>query len=56
MLKAVQRLDVDIMTCVRVGMDVSERFPVIVELRQGGGVSPRLFNVYIDVLVRQVNA
>ena len=34
--------------CVRVGNDMSEWFPVNVGLRQGGVMSPWLFNVYMD--------
>ena len=41
--------------CVRVGMDVSEWFLVKVGLRQGCLMSPWLFNVYMDGVVREVN-
>ena len=41
--------------CVRVGNDVSEWFPVNVGLRRGCLMSPRLFNVYVDGMVREVN-
>ena len=34
---------------------MSERFPVSVGLRQGCVMSPWLFNVYIDDVVREVN-
>ena len=37
-------------------MDVREWFPVTVGLRQGGVMSPWLFNVYMDGVVREVNA
>ena len=37
------------------GNDVSEWFPVNVELRQGCVMSPWLFNVYMDGVVREVN-
>ena len=53
--KAVQSFYVDSTACVRVGYDVSERFPVNVGLRQGGVMSPWLFNVYMDGVVREVN-
>ena len=43
------------MACVRVGNDVSEWFPVNVGLRQGCVLSPWLFNVYMDGVVREVN-
>ena len=42
--------------CVRVGNEVSEWFPVRVGLRQGCVMSPWLFNLYIDRVVREVNA
>ena len=48
---------VDSRACVRVGNDVtvSEWFPVDVGLRQGCVMSPWLFNVYLDGMVREVN-
>ena len=52
LLKAVQT---NSRACVRVGMDVSEWFPVNVGLRHGCVMSPWLFNVYIDGVVREVN-
>ena len=55
LLKAVQSFYVDSRACVRVGNDVSEWFPINVGLRQGCVMSPWLFNVYIDVVVREVN-
>ena len=41
--------------CVWVGDGVSEWFPVNVGLRQGCVMSPCLFNVYMDGVVREVN-
>ena len=55
LLKAVQSFYVDSRACVRVGNDVSEWFPVNVGLRQGCVMSPWLFNVYKDGVVREVN-
>ena len=55
LLKAVESFYVDIISCVRVGNDVSEWFPVNAGLRQGCVMSPCLFNVYMDGVVRQVN-
>ena len=55
LLKAVQSFYVDSRACVRVGNDVSEWFPVIIGLRQGCVMSPWLFNVYMDGVVRKVN-
>ena len=54
LLKAVQSFYVDSRACVRVGNDVSEWFPVNVGLRQGCVMSPWLFNVYMDGVVREV--
>ena len=42
--------------CVRVGNEVSEWFPVRVGLRQGCVMSPWLFSLYIDGVVREANA
>ncbi len=43
-------------TCVRVGNGVNDWFPIRVDLRQGCVMSSWLFNVYMDVIVREVNA
>ena len=42
--------------CVRVGNEVSEWFPVRVELRQGCVMLSWLFNLHNDGVVREVNA
>ena len=42
-----QSFYVDSKACVRVRIDVSEKFPVNVGLRQGYVMSPWLFNIYI---------
>ncbi len=42
--------------CVRVGNSVSDWFPVQVGLWQGCVMSPWLFNIYMDGVVRKVNA
>ena len=55
LLKAVQSFYVDNRACVRVGNEVSEWFPVNVGLRHGCVMSPWLFNVYMDDVVREVN-
>ena len=55
LLKAVQSFYVDSWACVRVGNDVREWFPVNAGLRQGCVMSPWLFNVYMDGVVRAVN-
>ena len=55
LFKAVKSFHVESRACVRVGNDVSEWFPVNVGLRQGCVMSPWLFNVYMDSVVREVN-
>ena len=50
-----QSFYVDSRACVRVGNEVSEWFPVNVGLRQGCVMSPWLFNVYMDGVVRKLN-
>ena len=52
LLKAVQSFYVNSRACVWVGNDVSGSFPVNVGLRQGCVMSPWLFNVYMDGVVR----
>ena len=56
LLDAVKSLYVDSKACVRVGNGMSEWFPVRVGLRQGCVMSPWLFNLFIDGVVREVNA
>ena len=55
LLKAVQSFYVVSRACVRVVNDVSEWFAVNVGLGQGCVMSPWLFNVYMDGVVREVN-
>ena len=55
LFKSVQSFYVDSRACVRVGNYVSEWFPVNVGLRQSCVMSPWLFNVYMDGVVREVN-
>ena len=55
LLKAVKSFYVDGRACLRVGNNVSYQFPVNVGLRQGCLMSPWLFKVYMDCMVRQVN-
>ncbi len=55
-LKAVKSSYMNSRACVRVGNDVSEWFPVRVGLRQGCVMSPWLFNVDLDGVVREVHA
>ena len=56
LLRGVRSLYVGSKACVRVGNEVSEWFPVRVGLRQGCVMSLWLFNLYIDGVVREVNA
>ena len=56
LLRAVESLYSNSRACVRVGNEVSEWFPVRVGLRQGCVMSPWLFNLYIDGVIREVNA
>ena len=55
LLQGVKSLYVGSKACVRVGNEVSEWFPVRVRLRQGCVMSPWLFNLYIDGVVREIN-
>ena len=55
-LRGVKSLYVGSEGCIRVGNEVSEWFPVRVGLRQGCVMSLWLFNLYIDGVVREVNA
>ena len=55
-MNIVQNFYVDSSVCVREGNDASDLFPVNVGLRQGRVMSPRLCNVYMDGVVREVNA
>ena len=56
LLRGVKSLYVGNKACVRVGNEVSEWFPMRVGLRQGCVMSPWLLNLYIDGVVREVNA
>ena len=56
MLKAVQSFYADSSSYFLVGNEVTEWFPVNVGLRQGFLMSPWLFNVYMDGVVREVTA
>ena len=49
------RASVDSREYIRLGNDVNERFPGNVGLRQGCVMSPWLFNVYMDGVVRELN-
>ena len=50
-LKVVKSCCIYSLACVRLGMDVSEWFPVNVGLTQGCVMSPLLFNVYMGGVV-----
>ena len=53
LLQGVKSLYVGSKACVRVGNEVSEWSPMRVGLRQGCVMSPWLFNLYIDGVVRE---
>ena len=55
MLQSSAKFLCDCRACVRVGNDVSEWFPINVGLRQSCVMSPWLFNVHMDGVVREVN-
>ena len=55
LLREVKSLYVGSKACVRVGNEVSEWFPMRVGLRQECVMSPWLFNLHIDGVVREVN-
>ena len=56
LLRAVKSFYESSRACVRIGGGESEWFEVKVGLRQGCVMSPWLFNVYMDGVVREVNA
>ena len=56
LLRGVKSFYVGSKACVRVGNEVSEWFPVRVGMRQGCVMSPWLFSLYVDGVVREVNA
>ena len=55
LLKAIQSFYVHSRVYIQVGLDINE-FRVNVGLRQGCVMSPWLFNVYMDGVLREVNA
>ena len=55
LLQAVKSMYAGSKACVRVGSEISDWFLVKVGLRQGCVMSPWLFNLYIDGVVREVN-
>ncbi len=56
LLKRVESFYVNSIVCVRVGNNASDWFPGKVGLRQGCVLSPWLFNIDMDGVVREVNA
>ncbi len=56
LMRAVKSFNEGSKACVRVGRGESDWFEVNVGLRQGCVMSPWLFNVYMDGVVREVNA
>ena len=55
LLSAVKSFYVDSRACVRVGNQESDSFQVRIGLRQGCVMSPWLFNLFMDGVVREVN-
>ena len=53
LLKEVQSFYVDCKACVRIGHEVNEWFSVNAGLRQGCVMSPWLFNLFMDVVLRE---
>ncbi len=53
LLKGVKSFYVNSRACVRVENGVSDWFPVQIGLQQGCVMSPWLFNVYMDGVVRR---
>ena len=56
LLKAFQNFNVDSKACVRIGNEISEGFSVNVGVLQGCVLLPWLFNLYMDDVVREVEA
>ena len=56
LLKAVQSFNADSRACIRIGNEVSEWFSVKFGVRQGCVMSPWLFNLNMDGVVREVQA
>jgi hypothetical protein len=54
-LSAINIMDEEGMVCVRIGRMPGRKFKVGVWLCQGCGISPLLFNVFIEGVVREVN-
>ena len=42
--------------CIKWNNLISETFPISNGIKQGGILSPRLFNIYVDILSRKLNA
>ena len=56
LLEGVKSFYMNSRACVRVGNSASDWFPVNVGLRQGCVMSPWLFNIFMDGVVREMNA
>jgi hypothetical protein len=54
-LSAIESVYEESMTCVRIGRKLRRKSKVDVGLRQVFLMSPRLFNIFIDGVVREVN-
>ena len=54
LLSGIKSMNVNNLTCVRVNWDESECFRIESGVSQGYVISPWLFNVYMDALMRGV--
>ena len=54
LLGGVKRMYVDSLACVRVKVGMSERFRIDSGVRQGCIMSPWIFNVYMDAVMKEV--
>ena len=55
-LQAIQSLYVDVTCSVRINEYFTDFFPVTQGLKQGCGLSPTLFSIYVNDLVTEINA
>ncbi len=56
LLSAIKSFYEEVYACVKINGETSERFEIKVGLRQGCVMSPWLFNIYMDGVMREVNA
>ncbi len=56
MLRAIQSIYSSCMSAVNVNGYLTEKFPINLGVRQGDGLSPTLFGLYINDLAKALNA